>query len=171
MAHSVLQSPVPALEPFVRSRHAHYDGDYLSADPAFVHAHITILGPFLDEVDDGAAELIAGIAASVEPFDLRLERIATFPDGIIHLCPEPDEPFRLLTEQLWAAFPECPPYGGEFADVVPHLTLDHAGHATVEETRAGLDLPAYDRAERIDLAWYEPGNCHLIRSWRLGLGS
>lgn len=168
MGHSVLQVPVPAVEQFVRGRHAHYDPDYVSNDPAFVHAHITVLGPFLEVVDDASVETIAAIAAEVEPFELRLERIETFPDGIIHLRPEPEEPFRKLTAALWAAFPQCPPYGGEFDDVVPHLTLDHAGHATVEATRAALELPAYDRAARIDLAWYEPGNCHLVRSWPLG---
>ena len=61
--HSVLQVPVPGLEPFVRARTEHYDTDYLSADPAFTHAHVTALGPFLPEVDDAAAATIAAIAA------------------------------------------------------------------------------------------------------------
>jgi 2'-5' RNA ligase len=168
MGHSVLQIPVPSLEPFVRARHAHYDGDYVSKDPGFVHAHITVLGPFLEVVDEESATAVASIAAGIDPFDVRLERVETFPDGIIHLRPEPDEPFRALTQALWDAFPQCPPYGGEFDDVVPHLTLDHSSQVTVESVRAGLALPTYDRAERIDLAWYEPGNCHLVRSWPLG---
>lgn len=170
MGHSVLQVPVPALEQFVRSRTAHYDTDYLSRDPAFVHAHVTVLGPFLDVVDDQAAATVAAIAAKVEPFSIVLERVETFPNGIIHLVPELDEPFRELTRLLWAAYPQCPPYRGEFADVRPHLTLDALGeHVTQESTRAALDLPAYDVAERIDLAWYAPGGCRVLRSWPLGV--
>ncbi len=119
MGHSVLQVPVPALEQFVRSRTAHYDTDYLSRDPAFVHAHITVLGPFLDVIDDRVAATVAAIAAKVEPFAIVLERVETFPNGIIHLVPEPDEPCRELTRLLWAAYPQCPPYRGEFADVRP----------------------------------------------------
>ena len=41
------------------------------------------------------------------------------------LAPRPDPPFRALTEALWARFPDHPPYRGEFADVVPHLTIGH----------------------------------------------
>ena len=46
--HSVLQVPVPELEPFVLDRTRHYDTDYVSTDPGFVHAHVTALAPFLD---------------------------------------------------------------------------------------------------------------------------
>ena len=87
--HSVLQVPVPGLEPFVRSRTEHYDTDYLSADPAFTHAHVTALGPFLPEVDDEAAATVAAIVAETPAFSFTLERIATFPNGIIHLVPSP----------------------------------------------------------------------------------
>ena len=172
VGHTVLQIPVPVLEPFVRGRHAHYDPDYLSADPAFVHAHITVLGPFLDHVDDAAAATVAAIASLQEPFVVVLERVETFPNGIIHLVPDPDAPFRELTRRLSEAFPQCPPYGGEFPDVRPHLTLDAVGDRVTEEsTRVSLELPAYDVAERIDLAWYAPGDCRVLRSWPLGVRS
>jgi hypothetical protein len=35
----------------------------------------------------------------------------------------PELPFRRMTKQLPDAFPSCFPYGGEFADPIPHLTL------------------------------------------------
>jgi len=41
--HSVLVVPVPALEEYVRARTAHYDASFVSADPAWVHAHLTVL--------------------------------------------------------------------------------------------------------------------------------
>ena len=103
---------------------------------------------------------MAAIVAETPAFDFTLERIATFPNGIIHLVPEPDAGFRELTRRLAAAFPQCPPYAGQFADVRPHLTLDaRADTVSEESTRALLGdlVPARCRAERLDLAWYQPG--------------
>lgn len=171
--HTVLQVPVPALERFVRSRYRHYDPAYLSADPDFTHAHVTALAPFLapEAFDDEARAVVAGIAASVAPFEFVLDRIATFPDGTIHLRPEPDTPFRALTSALVAAFPGHPPYGGRYDDVAPHLTLDRRSRDVGEEsTRValGADLPARCRAERLDLAWYRAHDCRVLESWPLG---
>ncbi|NJO34159.1 MAG: 2'-5' RNA ligase family protein, partial [Rhodospirillales bacterium] len=33
------------------------------------------------------------------------------------------EPFRQITRAIWDRFPETPPYGGKYADSVPHLTV------------------------------------------------
>ncbi|CUR56563.1 conserved hypothetical protein [metagenome] len=172
MGHSVLLVPVPALEPFIRERTAHYDTDYLSSDPRFIHAHITALGPFLRHTDEVAAARIAEIASSTPAFDFELAEIDTFPNGIIHLVPEPEGPFRELTTRLATAFPQCPPYAGEFSDTRPHLTLDARSAAVSEEsTRAllGERIPVTTRADRLDLAWYDAGNCRVIDSWRLGV--
>ncbi len=165
--------PVPALEPFVVERHRHYDESYVSADPAFVHAHVTALGPFLppEQVTDRVARTIDGIACATAPFDFMLERVATFPNGIVHLLPEPDDAFRALTSALSQAFPQCPPYDGAFPEPVPHLTLDALSDAVSESStrRAAAPwLPAVCRADRVDLAWYEPHGCRILRSWRLG---
>lgn len=168
--HSVLQVPVPPLEEYVRARTEHHDASYLGAG-GFVHAHVTALGPFAGELTDDVEQRIAAIAAETEPFDFVLQRIGRFDDGTLHLLPEPDEGFRKLTARLVAEFPAFPPYAGQFADVVPHLTLDLlSDEVTVESTLALLDgvLPAPCRAERLDLAWYEPGHTHLVRSWPLG---
>ncbi|WP_237770005.1 2'-5' RNA ligase family protein [Ornithinimicrobium sp. CNJ-824] len=84
--------PVPPLEGWVRDRTAAYDPGFVSADPRFVHAHVTALGPFVDvlddELDDDVASRVAAVAAQVEPFPYRLARVATFPNGIVHLAPE-----------------------------------------------------------------------------------
>ncbi|GGD17323.1 2'-5' RNA ligase family protein [Nocardioides daphniae] len=168
--HSVLQVPVPPLEEWVRERTAFYDTDYVSTDPAFTHAHVTALGPFVDALDAETETTVAAIAASVEPFDYALERLATFPTGIIHLVPEPADGFNRLTQLLMEAFPDFPPYGGEFPPA-PHLTLDLAhGDVTETSTQAllGDTVPVKARAEWLDLAWYEAGRCHLVRRWPLG---
>jgi 2'-5' RNA ligase len=173
VSHSVLLVPIPELDPFVRSRTEHYDTDWLSADPMFVHAHVTALGPFLprDALDASAVASIGRIASQTRPFEFKLSIIGTFPNGIIHLVPEPEGPFRTLTARLWEAFPDYPPYAGEFGDVRPHLTLDARSEDVSEaSTRALLGdlVPATCHAERLDLAWYEAGNCRLVRSWPLG---
>jgi hypothetical protein len=45
-----------------------------------------------------------------------------FPDGL-YLEPMPVEPFRRLTKLVFKHFPETPPYGGEFDEIIPHLTV------------------------------------------------
>jgi 2'-5' RNA ligase len=168
--HSVLQVPVPPLEEFVRGRTAHYDPSYLGA-AGFGHAHVTALGPFTDELTADVERRLAAIAAETEPFGFVLERIGRFDDGTLHVVPEPDEGFRKLTARLVAEFPGFPPYAGAYDEVFPHLTLDRlSDDVTVESTLALLDgvLPAHCRAERLDLAWYEPRRTRLVTSWPLG---
>lgn len=169
--HSVLQVPVPQLEEFVRARTIHYDPSYLSADPSFVHAHVTALGPFVDELTDDVVRRVGAIAAETKPFDFVLQRLGRFGDGTLHLVPEPDDPFRALTARLVAEFPEFPPYAGAFTDVVPHLTVDLVSADVTEESTLaliGAAIPARCRAERLELVWYEPGATGLRRSWQLG---
>jgi 2'-5' RNA ligase len=162
---------VPAIEPFMRARTEHYDRAYLSADPAFTHAHLTVLGPFLPAPDAAALAVVGSIAAMTEPVAFTLRRLRTFAGGVIYLEPEPDQPFRALTERLVAAFPQCPPYGGAFPEVVPHVTLDQrSADVTEASTRAllGDAVPAACVADRVDLAWWEPHGCRLLTSWPLG---
>lgn len=169
-AHTVLVVPVPELERFVRERTEHYDASFLSADPAFVHAHITVLGPFLPAPSAADLDLVASIAAGVPAFDFRLERLGEFPDGIIHLLPDPDTSFRELTRRLVAAFPQCPPYGGAFPEPIPHLTLDQrAAGIDPESVRAALgdELPASCRADRIALHRYANDDCRVLADWKL----
>ena len=137
MGHTVLVVPVPELEPFVRERTEHYDASFLSSDPAFVHAHVTVLGPFLDDPTPADLEAVAAIAADVPAFDFELDRFGEFADGILHLLPDPDASFRELTRRLVAAFPQCPPYGGAFAEPLPHLTVEKRTTA-IDETSVSI---------------------------------
>lgn len=173
MAHTVLQVPVPALEPFVRSRTEHYDAAYLSRDPTFVHAHVTALGPFVPPTSPAAYALdqVGEIACLTSAFDFTLAGLGTFPNGIIHLLPEPDAGFRGLTARLCAAFPDYPPYAAEFPDVLPHLTLDAVSDEVSQASTLALlgpIVPVRCRAERLDLVCYEPGACRVIATWPLG---
>ena len=170
--HSVLQLPVPALEEWVRSRTAHYDEGFLSADSLFGHAHITALGPFDPDPSSSVLASVAAIAASTEPMTVRLAELAQFPNGIIHLVPWPADPLRALTARLVAAFPSHPPYGGEFgSDVQPHLTVDAATDlVSLSSTRdllAGA-VPVTCVLDRLQLAWWETGDCRVLAEWALG---
>jgi len=171
--HTVLQIPVPALERFVRGRYRHYDPAFLSADPDYLHAHVTALGPFLDpsRIDDRTRDQVQEIVGTTAAFDFTMDRIDTFPDGIIHLRPEPEEAFAELTRRLIEAFPECPPYGGRYSEVVPHLTLDQRSETVTQASTLaalGADLPIAGRADRLDLAWYQSNGCRLLHRWVLG---
>lgn len=170
--HSVLQLPVPALEEWVRARTAHYDDGFVSADPRFGHAHVTALGPFDPEPSADVLERVARLAAATAPVAVRLADLAQFPNGIIHVVPDPDHALRDLTARLVAAFPQWPPYGGEFGDdVVPHLTVDAASDAVSLSSTAALladVLPVEIVLDRLQLAWWESGDCHVRQEWRLG---
>jgi 2'-5' RNA ligase len=171
MGHSVLVVPVPALEPFVRDRTACYDASFLSTDPMFVNAHITLLGPWLPQPSAAELARVGRIVADVPAFDFTLAEFDEFPDGVIYLRPEPAAPFAELTARLVAAFPQCPPYGGLFGTVVPHLTLDRRSPTVTRSTvRAAVGdlVPAHTRAERVDLQWWDNHDCHVRHSWKLG---
>ncbi|MCY4726474.1 2'-5' RNA ligase family protein [Nocardioides sp. STR2] len=179
--HSVLQLPVPALEGWVRARTAHYDAGFVSTDPRFGHAHITALGPFAPAPSATDLATVARLASATPPVRVRLERLGEFPNGIIHLVPDPDDELRDLTARLVAAFPAWPPYGGEFgADVQPHLTVDAASFDTASgSARDRVDLastatllagvvPVEVVLDRLQLAWWETDRCHVMAEWPLG---
>lgn len=168
--HSVLVIAVPELNEWIRERTAFYDPTFLSDDPGFVNAHITLLGPWISDPDDAELRTVAEIAKSTPSFAFTLEEIATFPDGIVYLAPAPAAPFTDLTARLARAFPEHPPYAGAFASVVPHLTLDQVGaEVSVESVRTSLGalVPATVRSTHIDLQWWENDRCRRLRSWPL----
>lgn len=156
----------------MRDRTAHYDAGFVSADPRFGHAHITALGPFAPAPSRTDLETVAGLASATPPIPVRLERLGQFPNGIIHLVPDPDVALRDLTARLVAAFPAWPPYGGEFGtDVQPHLTVDAAsGDVDLVSTAALLAdvVPVDVVLDRLQLAWWETDRCHVVAEWALG---
>lgn len=169
--HTVLAVPVPELDPFVRARTAHYDAAYLAVDPCFGQAHVTVLGPWVRSPTGTDLALVAEVAGTTVPFSYRLARWGTFPNGIIHLLAEPAAPFAAVTEALVERFPRHPPYGGAFAELVPHVTLDAVGPGVDEAgvaTMLGDRVPVSARAQRLQLQWWQAGHCHVQQEWRLG---
>jgi hypothetical protein len=123
MMRSALLVMVPEADPVVGRHRAVLD----RAAGLGVAAHVSVLVPFVaPELIDGA--VLAGVrevVGGVPRFSAELARVSWFGDRVVFLAPEPAEPFRVLTGALWRRFPGCPPYGGEFAEVVPHLTIGH----------------------------------------------
>ncbi|HKC21024.1 MAG TPA: 2'-5' RNA ligase family protein [Gaiellaceae bacterium] len=79
--------------------------------------HVTLLYPFGELADEARA-----FFAERRPFELALTRVAAWPD-VVYLVPEPDAELRALMRDLFARFPEWPPYGGVHDEVIPHATL------------------------------------------------
>ena len=115
--------------------------------------HVTVLDPFLpaDSWNSAVRRELASLAAEVTPFEITLTRLCCFDDKIAYLRPEPDDLFRQLIERFRRSFPDFPPYGGAFPDVVPHLTLAvNAAPATLRHATAlGRSLPLRARADQI----------------------
>lgn len=171
VGHSVLQVPVGPLERWVRERARHYDPDWVSTDPAFAHAHVTALAPWLSTPTAADLAVVGEVAAATPVQEFDLHDVTAFPDGIVHAPPRPESGFADLTSALVEAFPQCPPYDGRQADVVPHVSLDHLSPAvSIASTRALLGglLPARCVATTLQLAWYEAGACRVLASWPLG---
>jgi 2'-5' RNA ligase len=171
MGHSVLAVPVPALDDVIRARTACYDGSFVSTDPNFVHAHITVLAPWANNPTAEDLARVEHIAQAVGPFTIKLSDIGEFPDGIIHLRPEPDRQLRELASRLVTAFPQFPPYSGRYDDVTPHLTLDRRSATVTPATvRASIGhlLPLTSTVDRIDLQWWANHGCRRLHAWPLG---
>ncbi len=117
-------------------------------DPAAalgVPAHVTLLYPFIPEPDAGVVEELRWFFAGVDAFDLTFHRIDNFDNEVLYLAPGQAEECRQLTLALARRWPEWPPYGGQFPDITPHLTLiDHADpelHALARQSiEAGLPV-------------------------------
>ncbi|WP_060886173.1 2'-5' RNA ligase family protein [Streptomyces caniscabiei] len=142
---------VPEAEPAVRAWRDRLDPSARAGVPA----HVTVLFPFLDEsrIDNDACAALGEVIGRHRSFETRFEHCGRFP-GILYLVPEPDIPFRRLTEAIADRWPEAPPFGGQFDDVVPHLTIAQGqDDAVLEEAEADLRsrLPVTARVSSVDL--------------------
>jgi hypothetical protein len=103
--------------------------------------HVTLLYPAPRGV-----EAIAEVLLAFSAFEVVFARLDRFP-GTLWLAPEPAEPFQLVIEALSRRFPEHRPYGGVFAEIVPHLTV---AQSDFDEAVSTVEpwLPLRSRAER-----------------------
>ena len=76
---------------------------------------------------------------------------------------------------MWAAFPDYPPYGGRFTDIIPHLTLaETPDPARLEQiardfqAECGPHLPLRLRAEAVVLLDNVEAVWQVRATFRLG---
>jgi 2'-5' RNA ligase len=136
---------------------------------------VTLLFPFLDasSLDGAARRVVAAVAAGTAPFTVRFERIGRFPN-VLFLAPEPPDPFRRLTLELAARFPDHPPYGGTFDDVIPHLTIAENADAPFDVIagEVATALPIERSVTALEVLIQTPdGRWHGHWRIRLGVGA
>jgi 2'-5' RNA ligase len=116
---SAIILPIPEVEPLVGPLRLQYD----RAARLGVPAHITLLFPFCppqaiaDEV-----ETLKDVCASIDAFSFSFTEVRRFP-ATAYLHPDKSEVFAQITKTLMKMWPDYRPYGGAFADIVPHLTV------------------------------------------------
>jgi hypothetical protein len=158
---------VPEADALVAAHRLRYD----PAASAGVPAHVTVLYPFRSYVDDVAIGVVAEIAAGISAFDVNFATFGRFPGEVVHLAPDPAEPFRRLTIEAMAAFPDCPPYGGTIADPIPHLTVaDGVDTATASDLERLIEpgLPIRSRVDRLTVIAQDPaGRWQVVHHWPL----
>ena len=166
---SALLVAVPEAEPAVGEHRARLDWSARVGVPA----HLTVLYPFLPPaaIDSAARASLRRLFAGFAPFDVTLDRVRWFGADVVWLGPRDDSPFRALISGASAAFPECPPYGGLIAEVIPHLTIGDgddrpALRAAAEAVRGHLPVEA--RVTEVTLmAGPAPGNLGIAPGrWR-----
>ena len=163
---SALVVLVPDAEPLVAEFRSRFDRSAIRGMPA----HVTVLYPFFHP-DSLSPELLADLRSlflGYRRFRFSLGGVCGFPD-VVYLAPEPLSPFDALTKGAAARFPETPPYGGAFANPVPHLTIAQRPPAPclAEVTdrfvvAAGAKLPLECAADEVCLAIKRAGR------WSIG---
>ena len=141
------------------------------AAAAGVPAHITVLYPFLPHhrVDAAVLAELAEVFSKHPAFEAQLSQSRRFPETL-YLAPEPDSQFRALTHAVATRWPEAPPYQGQFADVVPHLTIAHSQDPQVLdaiEADVGGQLPIPAQIAAVQLIAYDGERWIQVRSFGL----
>jgi 2'-5' RNA ligase len=137
---------------------------------------VTILYPFKppDELTADVITTLRDLFSRQRSFNISLQELQGFPD-ILYLAPMPAEPFRLLTETIVGSYPETPPYGGAFKEIVPHLTVAQANDiqrldeiAAEFHAAARKKLPIYARVNTVSLIDNSNGSWKVRTQFSLG---
>jgi 2'-5' RNA ligase len=146
----VLLLPEPRLEEL----RARFDPEGTAVG---IPLHITLLFPFGPD-EEGVGEFFARWS----PLRFALTRVEAFPD-VVWLAPEPVDELRERILELYARYPQYPPYDGEFPEPIPHATI---GKGDVAE-------PVRVAAEPLLPVEFEVGAATLMEEvapdrWRVG---
>jgi hypothetical protein len=125
---SAVVVPVAAAEPLVSAWRQRFDASAARGMPA----HITALVPFLreDRLTDAVLAQLRELCGGLPVLEVEFRRTARFA-SVLYLDPEPSDGLRDLTCAITRRWPDTPPYGGAFEDVIPHLTVAHNADADI----------------------------------------
>lgn len=137
MPETALICRVPEAERYI----ARYRDRYDPSARRNVPAHVTILYPFIPpgQVDADVLDRLRDIARAVPCFDYRLAKLKRFPVAL-YLDPEPGDSYAGLTDAVFRAFPDYPPFEGKFETVVPHVTVAHGDEPLLCEIEVELRI-------------------------------
>jgi hypothetical protein len=158
---SALVVPIPEAEPVVGDLRLEHDVVAARGVPA----HVTVLFPFVSasQIDASVHDALSGLFAGMRGFAYRFERAERFDDTTVFLAPEPASGFTVLTDAVARRWPEHPPYGGAYAEVIPHLTI---GDKLADGVADGLHAAVADR-----LASHGPVVGHASEVWLMTEGA
>ncbi len=167
MSETALVVLIPQADELVAAHRGYHD-----PATAGIPAHVTVLYPFRSDIDEEDSTVIGRLASKTPPFDVTFARSGRFPGEFVYLAPEPARPFVDLTLALAGAFPDCPPYGGAYEHVVPHLTvadgLDQAAAASLRVELA-RSLPIVAPVTHLTLLQQDDEQVWRgVREWPLG---
>jgi 2'-5' RNA ligase len=128
--------------------------------------HVTLLYPFvpMPAFQPEHRQRLAAVASAAAPLELSFSQLARFPQ-VLWLSPEPVGPLAALIAALVEAFPDYPPYGGQFETVIPHVTLAQTADAQLDllvpvvqerfATPARATVPAISLFATRNRRWHE----------------
>jgi 2'-5' RNA ligase len=171
MPESALIIAVPEAEPLVKEWRERFD---YSAGVG-VPAHITLLYPFMPpgEITPAVAAALHAFFAQYAAFEFTLPELRRFPE-VLYLAPSPAEPFKALTHAVVERYPDYPPYGGSYSEVIPHLTIadvEEAGQLDDIERgfmdQHGAQLPVQAKASEVVLIENTSGRWEIRQTFEL----
>ena len=137
MPETALICRVPEAERYIAQYRQRFDPSARRNVPA----HVTILYPFMapELVDAPVLATLQSIADSVPSFNYRMAETRRFPVAL-YLAPDPGQSFGALTDRVFRAFPDFPPFEGKFDSVVPHVTVAHGDEPLLCEIEVELRI-------------------------------
>ncbi len=143
--------PVPEIESVVSRWRDRFDPSAAVGMPA----HITLVYPFLDEsqLGDAVVHEVRSQCQAHEQSAVTFERTGRFP-GVLYLAPEPASSLIEMTQRVAHRWPEAPPYGGAFDDVIPHATVAHGDSDLLDSIDAEVNAHLPIRATLSEVALF-----------------
>lgn len=135
-------------------------------------AHVTVLFAFLSLacIDSNETDELRRLFAGVSAVPVEFAAFGSFPQ-VVYLRPRVAAALVELSSRVVRRWPEAPPYGGAFAEVVPHLTVAvGVDEAVADAIHAdmGPALPLRTVLREVWLVAFPAGRWSPVASFELG---